>query len=99
LALHELVTNAVKYGALSGLTGRVEVEWAMRCADQGRRLRFVWTERDGPIVQRPTRKGFGSRLIENGLARELDGAVQLEFRPTGVECIIDFPLGTNEGAP
>jgi two-component sensor histidine kinase len=58
MALHELVTNAVKYGALSDLTGRVEVEWVMRCADQGRRLRFVWAERDGPIVQRPTRKGF-----------------------------------------
>ncbi len=88
MALHELGTNAAKYGALSSPAGQVEIRWAL----EDRSLRLVWRERDGPAVTPPTRQGFGSRLIERGLARELNGEVRLEFARTGVVCEILAPL-------
>ncbi|WP_334164630.1 PAS domain-containing sensor histidine kinase [Phenylobacterium sp.] len=84
MALHELGTNAVKYGALSVPEGRVEVRWTAR--DGG--LVLTWRERGGPPVAPPTRQGFGSRLIQRGLARELGGEVRLAFEPAGVTCEI-----------
>ena len=76
MALHELATNAVKYGALSNETGRVAITWRMLQEPEGRRLRLEWSEKDGPAVVPPRRKGFGSRLIERGLAQELGGEVK-----------------------
>jgi PAS domain S-box-containing protein len=86
LALHELATNALKYGALSAPEGQVAIDWEIEGPLTPRVLRLRWLETGGPPVKRPEKRGFGSRLIENGLAAELDGAVQLDFRPEGVRC-------------
>ena len=94
MALHELATNAVKYGALSVEGGQVTVAWSVSRRPGGRRLRLRWEEAGGPAVSAPRRRGFGSRLIERGLAAELDGEVELQFAPTGVVCRIDVPLET-----
>ncbi|MES3027834.1 MAG: CHASE domain-containing protein [Pseudomonadota bacterium] len=89
MAFHELATNAVKYGALSGPEGRVDVSWTV--TDE-RQLRIVWSEQGGPVVTKPDRRGFGSRVIVGGLAHQLDGVVDLAFAPTGVVCTIVFKL-------
>lgn len=89
LALHELATNAAKYGALSSPEGRVEVRWTL---DDDRNLTFRWSETGGPIVTAPTRRGFGSRMIERGLAGELKGNAQLDFQPSGLVCQIQARL-------
>ncbi|MGN6279325.1 MAG: PAS domain-containing protein [Sphingomonas sp.] len=90
MALHELSTNALKYGALSNEAGRVSIRWA---TEQGR-LRLEWRESDGPPVIAPTRRGFGSRMIERGLAAELSGTVTIDFAPDGLICTVDAPLPT-----
>jgi PAS domain S-box-containing protein len=91
MALHELYTNAVKYGALSNDSGSVLLEW--RRSDGPRpRLTMIWREQDGPPVSPPTRRGFGSRMIERALAQDLKGEVAMEFRPDGLVCTIDAPL-------
>lgn len=93
LALHELVTNAAKYGALSRGEGEVAAEWELRGAGEDARLVFRWTERGGPPVKGPpARKGFGSRLIERTLAFELDGEVTLDFARSGLRGIFELPL-------
>ena len=94
MAVHELATNAGKYGALSVPEGRVVVDWETRPADGGTRLRLRWREQHGPPVVPPQRKGFGSRLITEGLAMELDGTATLAFEPTGLVCCIDISLAT-----
>ncbi|HVI33400.1 CHASE domain-containing protein [Phenylobacterium sp.] len=98
MALHELATNALKYGALSGAEGRVRISWRRRAEAGADRLRLVWEEAGGPPVTPPTRRGFGSRLIETGLRRQLRGEVELAFRPQGVCCTIDLPLEAAERA-
>lgn len=93
LALHELCTNAIKYGALSEPYGGVAINWEVGAAADGEpRLRFLWAEHGGPAVRVPTRRGFGSRLLERGLAREMRGEVTLDFAPSGLQCRIDVPL-------
>jgi PAS domain S-box-containing protein len=87
MALHELASNAVKYGALSNETGHVVLDWKRQGAD----LQIVWREAGGPAVAAPGRKGFGSRLLERGLAHELNGRVELAYHPTGVVCTIAVP--------
>ena len=95
LALHELAVNALKYGAWSTSTGRVTVTWSTyRADDATERLRFEWREQGGPPVSPPTRRGFGSRLIERGLAAEMGGAVALRFEPEGLIFAFDAPLAT-----
>jgi len=99
MALHELATNASKYGALSVPQGRVAVNWETRQVGGQPWLRLHWTESGGPVVAAPARRGFGSRLIAEGLAFELDGEVALDFAPAGVSCTIDVPLAeTGPGA-
>lgn len=88
LALHELATNASKYGALSTTAGRVAVRWTR----SGKHLRLTWTETGGPPVTPPERFGFGGRLLRRGLAEELQGAVQLNFRPEGLVCTMEATL-------
>ena len=93
LALHELATNALKYGAWSSATGTVDVKWKKYLTKENtERLRIEWNERDGPPVLIPKKRGFGSRLIERGLAAEMGGEVKLFFEPEGLACIIDAPL-------
>lgn len=85
LAMNELATNAVKYGALSLAEGWVKVDWV---TDSGGVVRITWTESGGPPVQPPTRKGFGSVLLSRGLAAELGSNVALDYRPQGVTCVL-----------
>jgi two-component system CheB/CheR fusion protein len=92
LILHELGTNAAKYGALSHQDGRLHVSWRIEPGDQGRRVRLVWQERHGPRVQAPTQKGFGTRLIERAGAYELEGQVELDYASDGLRCEVNFPL-------
>jgi two-component sensor histidine kinase/PAS domain-containing protein len=91
MALHELGTNAVKYGALSKEGGRVTITWTVQRRPE-LSLSLRWTESGGPPVSPPTRRGFGSRLIERSLARELAGKVELLYEPDGVVCTIDAPV-------
>jgi PAS domain S-box-containing protein len=91
MALHELGTNAVKYGALSREGGIVSIAWTVERGEETRLL-LRWRESGGPPVTPPTRTGFGSRLIERSLARELAGDVQLIYAPSGVVCTIEVPV-------
>jgi len=86
LMLHELATNAARHGALSIPGGKVVVAWRIEESDGDARLRLVWQEMGGPEVREPKRRGFGSRLIERGLAQDLGGAATLHFEPGGVRC-------------
>lgn len=88
MALHELATNATKYGALSTPAGEVKVQWA---ADDGQGALVEWREMGGPEVITPTRSGFGSRLLGRGLAGELGAPAELEFRPEGLVCRLRVP--------
>lgn len=90
MVLHELATNAAKYGALSTAdSGTIEIAWELESG--GRQMRLRWQEDGGPPVQPNGRKGFGSRLIEGALAHELDGEVRLSYGLAGVMCQIDMP--------
>ena len=91
IAFHELATNAVKYGALSNNVGKISVKWTMEAKPDGRWLCLHWREHGGPPVLKPDRKGFGSRVIEQGLAHELAGKIKLDYHPEGVVCTIDVP--------
>jgi two-component sensor histidine kinase/PAS domain-containing protein len=82
MALHELATNATKYGALSCSEGRVSVRWEVR----GSTLQLDWEESGGPAVTSPGKKGFGSRLLERLLSGELGGKIQVDYPVTGVRC-------------
>ncbi|MCB8819022.1 sensor histidine kinase [Microvirga rosea] len=92
LAVHELATNAAKYGSLSHPEGRIRVTWAVTKGDSPRSLLVEWVETGGPPVVPPKRQGFGSKLIQRGLAQQLGGDIKLIFAPTGVRCVITFPV-------
>ncbi len=93
MALQELATNAVKYGALSKETGKVEISWRVDHTRGAPHILLKWEEKGGPPVTPPTRRGFGTRLIERSLAQgPLAGEAKIDFAPTGVVCTIDAPL-------
>ena len=93
LVFQELATNAMKYGALSdGAVGKIDIAWEVEPLPQGERMRLRWRESGGPPVTPPSRKGFGSRLIEGGLAQDLDGEVHLAYDPAGLVCQITMPF-------
>ncbi|MBP2426588.1 two-component sensor histidine kinase [Bradyrhizobium japonicum] len=92
LAIHELATNALKYGALSQRAGRIDVTWRIDDAAEPRQLVFNWRERSGPEVTPPRRRGFGSDLLERTLAFEFKGKGTLEFNPSGLHCTIAIPM-------
>ena len=97
MALHELTTNAAKYGGLSIPAGEVAVTWRVAPA-LGRHLRIEWIETGGPsIAAAPTRRGFGSRLLERGVTAELGGAVVLDFAESGLKAVIEIPLEASSG--
>jgi two-component sensor histidine kinase len=88
MVIHELCTNAVKYGALSVPNGRVSISWT--AAEE--RFKLHWKESGGPPVQEPSRKRFGSRLIERALPGQLHGEARLKFEPDGLRCEVNIPL-------
>ncbi|MBO0732914.1 MAG: PAS domain-containing protein [Methylocapsa sp.] len=91
LALHELATNAVKYGALSNSTGTAELSWGISRNGQ-ERFQLSWKETGGPAVDAPRKRGFGARLIEQGLAQVDGSQSRLDFRPEGLVYSLDAPL-------
>jgi PAS domain S-box-containing protein len=91
LALHELATNAAKHGALSRVRGHVDVTWKRLPPGEGGALAVQWIESKGPKVSEPTRRGFGSMVIEHNLTRALGANVSLNFKPEGLECRIVLP--------
>jgi len=97
MAFHELCTNAAKYGALSTADGAVQIDWQVANAAHPPRLKIRWSESGGPPVSPPTRRGFGSQLIERIVNYELQAEVQRDFLPEGVHCTIEFPLTDKTG--
>ena len=96
MSLNEFCTNAVKYGALSNTTGRIEI--ASTVDEKAQRFKLTWTEKGGPAVQEPTRRSFGTRLIGR-LAGELHGDVQVRYAPSGVVYEIDVPMAALGALP
>jgi two-component system CheB/CheR fusion protein len=92
MILHELATNAVKYGALSVVTGRVLIAWRINSADTEPRIEIDWTESQGPPVQEPTRRGQGTRFIERSIAYELKGKSSVTFEQDGLRATLTFPM-------
>ena len=91
IAFNELGTNAVKYGAFAKEMGSILVSWTIEPRPEGNRLLLRWQEKDGPTVTPPSRRGFGSRVLKRGLAHELAGTVQLDYRSDGVVCTMNIP--------
>jgi two-component sensor histidine kinase len=93
LAVHELATNAMKYGALSNGSGTVDIVWSEEIIEAMPSFRFTWSESGGPPVSEPApdRKGFGSRLIERMLTNDFAGKVQISYRPEGAVCELIAP--------
>ena len=94
LVLHEMGTNAAKYGALSVTGGTVDISWTLDLRGGRQHLHFIWQELGGPLVADPVHRGFGSRLIERSLASDLGAAVELKYLPQGVRLTLDAPLAT-----
>lgn len=100
LALHELATNAIKYGALSRQGGRVEIDWNLSHDRQGQRhMAFLWREFGGPPVTAPDHRGFGTRLIARSFGQESGGQAHIAFLPEGVQCVIKLPLSVTGEIP
>jgi two-component sensor histidine kinase len=97
MVLNELCTNAIKYGALSNAGGRVDITAEV---DEAKKLfRLGWRESGGPPVRPPTRRSFGTRLIEHGLVSQLQGQSSLVFAPSGIVCTLDIPLAALQPVP
>jgi two-component sensor histidine kinase len=94
MATHELCTNAAKYGALSQQGGLVEISWRIVPSPAGDQLELRWAESGGPPVVPPARKGFGARLVEQGLAAQLGGDVEVAYNPAGVVCTVRAPVAS-----
>jgi two-component sensor histidine kinase len=93
MTFNELCTNTIKYGALSVQSGHVEINWTIR----DERLHLVWTEMGGPTVAPPTRRSFGTRMMES-LGHQLTGQVQLSYNPSGFTYSLDLPLSAIQAA-
>ena len=88
LALHELVTNSAKYGALSALSGRLSVSWE----DHAGLLEIIWVETGGPPVEKPVSRGFGTRSVIASIESQLGGQAEFDWRPEGLVCCLTVPL-------
>ncbi len=95
MALNELGTNAVKYGALSTGGGQLTINWRVTNEDGRSLIEFEWKESGGPRVTAPSRRGFGSRLMERCIEGDLGGNLDLAFEPAGINCRISIPVGGN----
>jgi PAS domain S-box-containing protein len=91
LALHELVTNSAKYGALSTLSGRLSLNWGI----QGEFLQMVWEEKDGPAVEKPASRGFGTRSVISSIESQLGGQAEFDWRSEGLICRLSVPLNSD----
>lgn len=91
LAVNELGTNAMKYGAFSQVTGRVQIDWELRDSEQGQELVWTWRESGGPSVSAPARRGFGRFLVERVFAADFGGGVVIDYHPNGVICTLVVP--------
>jgi two-component system, chemotaxis family, CheB/CheR fusion protein len=92
LMMHELATNAVKYGALSTKRGTVHIRWQIEQTSHGQcQVRMRWEERGGPVVKAPRQPGFGAKLIKTACEYDLEGEARLEYAPDGLTCEIAFP--------
>ena len=91
MTLNELCTNTTKFGALSVPTGRIEIAWTID--EKTKRLHLTWTEKGGPAVHAPTRRSFGTRLIET-LGKQLNGKVEMAYAPHGFVYALDVPLSS-----
>jgi two-component sensor histidine kinase len=89
MTFNELCTNTTKFGALSVPAGRIEIAWSIDAKNE--RLHLTWTEKDGPAVHAPTRRSFGTRLMET-LGKQLNGKVELAYAPNGFSYALDVPL-------
>jgi PAS domain S-box-containing protein len=100
LVLHELATNALKYGALSTQGGHVEIAWNLAHDQFGaRQVNLLWRESGGPPVSEPARTGFGTRLIAATFGKDSGGSARIDFRPEGVQCVISLPLSVPSELP
>ncbi|MFD2180856.1 HWE histidine kinase domain-containing protein [Rhodoplanes azumiensis] len=98
LVFHELAANAAKHGALSVAAGHVTVSWSVEDRGEVPTVRVIWEERGGPpVTQPPAQAGFGSRLVREGLARQLHGTAVLDWDPSGLRCTMDIPLSSTPG--
>lgn len=91
MSIHELCTNAVKYGALSNDSGRINIEWAIEPGAKGQVFSLLWTEVGGPTVTRPERTGFGSKVIRHALSAQTGGVVEITHEPQGLVCRLTAP--------
>lgn len=92
LALHEMATNATKYGALSSASGRLSVTWSVTSRERQSVLLIDWAESGGPAVQTPSRRGFGTKLVTGVVERQLDGKIEADFAETGFKARLEIPL-------
>jgi two-component sensor histidine kinase len=99
MAIHELTTNAVKYGALSVLGGSVAVSWALVGDQAHSELTIEWVERNGPAISPPTRRGFGSQLLERVLNNQIGARVMISYDPEGLRAHVVVPLPCRQFAP
>jgi two-component sensor histidine kinase len=93
MAIHELATNAIKYGALSVREGIVTINWRFEYIGGEKQLVLDWVEANGPVVQPQGTRGFGTMLVERGLAHELSGKARIDFAPQGVRATLRAPVG------
>jgi two-component sensor histidine kinase len=88
MIVHEIATNAAKYGALSNDSGTVTLDWEILHEEGSPKLRLIWTEAGGPPVTAPVQRGFGSRMIERSARDQLGGEATVDFLPRGVVCTL-----------
>jgi two-component sensor histidine kinase len=99
MALHELASNASKFGALSRPQGRLDVHWSIDMRDQIQFVDLEWQERGGPHVEQPTRRGFGTTLLEKVVAVQCDAQISLDYRPSGLRFTMALPLRATRLVP
>jgi two-component sensor histidine kinase len=95
MILHELATNAAKYGALSGAEGHVSVTWRRAEGRDGEQLHMDWTETAGPRVEKPSRRGFGTLLVERLATNDLHGSASIDYDSIGLRCTLTLPWSAN----
>ena len=88
--MHELCTNAIKYGALSVPEGRIDVSWQMTVTPRGNRVSVAWREHDGPPVVSPQHRGFGSTLIDSAFSAQFEATLVRDYSPAGLEVHLEF---------